>query len=32
MHTVVVEPLPVGWRVVAGADSGDQYFSERKVR
>jgi len=30
MHTVVVEPLPVGWRVVASADSGDQYFLSGK--
>jgi len=30
MHTVVVEPLPVGWRVAASADIGDQYFLSGK--
>ena len=37
MHTVVVEPLPVGWRVAASPEIGDQYFlsgksAERSVR
>lgn len=30
MQTVVVEPLPVGWRVAAGARVGEQYFLSGK--
>lgn len=30
MHTVVVEPLPIGWRVSASADVAAQYFLSGK--
>ena len=31
MHTVLVEPMPLGWRVVTSADLNDQYFLSGKA-